>query len=79
MRARTGLVTLLLTRHTSSRSGWGVGRQVVRVLRDQGVDDPAGILDRLPEVAEAEGFIAYAVFEGRTATAAALVELPSGR
>ncbi len=39
-------------------------------------DDPAGILDRLPEVAETPGFLAYAVFEGRTATAAAIVELP---
>jgi hypothetical protein len=56
--------------------GWGVGRQVVRVLREQGVHDPAGILDRLPDVAEVDGFLAYAVFEGRTATAAALVQLP---
>jgi hypothetical protein len=56
--------------------GWGVARQVVRVLRDHGVQDPAGILDRLPDVAEVEGFLAYAVFEGRTATGAALVELP---
>jgi hypothetical protein len=56
--------------------GWGVARQVVRILREQGVHDPAGILDRLPDVAEVDGFLAYAVFEGPTATAAALVELP---
>ena len=56
--------------------GWGVARQVVRVLCEAGVEDPAGILDRLPDVAEVDGFLAYAVFEGRTATAAALVELP---
>ena len=56
--------------------GWGVGRQVVRVLREARAEDPAGILDRLPDVAEVDGFLAYAVFTGRTATAAALVELP---
>jgi hypothetical protein len=56
--------------------GWGVARQVVRVLREASVHDPEGILDRLPEVAEVDGFLAYAVFAGRTATAAALVELP---
>jgi hypothetical protein len=56
--------------------GWGVSRQVVRILREAGVTDPAGILDRLPDVAEVDGFLAYAVFEERTATAAALVELP---
>lgn len=56
--------------------GWGVSRQVVRILREAGVTDPAGILDRLPDVAEVDGFLAYAVFEGRTATAAALVQLP---
>jgi hypothetical protein len=56
--------------------GWGVARQVARVLREKGVEDPDGILDRLPDVAEREGFLAYAVFEGRSATAAALVQLP---
>jgi len=56
--------------------GWGVSRQVVRVLRESGVEDPAGILDRLPDLAEVDGFLVYAVFEGLTATAAALVELP---
>ena len=56
--------------------GWGVARQVARVLRDAGTDDAAGILDRLPEVAETPGFLAYAVFAGRTATAAAIVSLP---
>ena len=57
--------------------GWGVARQVVRVLRDQGVQDPAGILDRLPDVAEVEGFLAYAVFEGRTAVSYTHLTLPT--
>ena len=69
MRARTGLVTPAPDGPHVEQVGWGVARQVVRVLRAAGVDDPAGILDRLPEVAEAPGFLAYAVFEGRTATA----------
>ena len=76
MRARTGLVTPAPDGPHVEQVGWGVARQVVRVLREAGVEDPAGILDRLPDVAEAPGFLAYAVFEGRTATAAALVELP---
>ena len=56
--------------------GWGVARQVVRVLREarRSTTRP-GSSTGCPEVAEAQGFLAYAVFEGRTATAAALVEL----
>jgi hypothetical protein len=76
VRARTGLVTPAPDGPHVEQVGWGVARQVVRVLRENGVEDPAGILDQLPEVAEAPGFLAYAVFEGRAATAAALVELP---
>ena len=76
MRARTGLVTPAPDGPHVEQIGWGVARQVVRVLREAGVVDPAGILARLPELAEAPASLAYAVFEGRTATAAALVELP---
>ena len=76
MRARTGLVTPAPGAPHVEQVGWGVARQVVRVLRGQGVEDPDQVLDRLPVLAETDGFIAYAVFEGRTATAAALVRLP---
>jgi hypothetical protein len=48
---------------------------MVRVLRERDVDDPAGILERLSDLAEVPGFLAYAVFVRRTATAAALVSL----
>jgi len=76
VRARTGQVTPAPDGPHVEQVGWGVARQVARVLRDRGVDDPGSILERLPEVAETPGFLAYAVFEGRTATAAAIVELP---
>jgi hypothetical protein len=76
VRARTGLVTPAPDGPHVEQVGWGVARQVVRVLREAGVEDPAGILERLPESAERPGFLAYAVFEGLTASAAALVELP---
>jgi hypothetical protein len=75
VRARTGLVTPAPGGPHVEQVGWGVARQVARVLREQGVDDPDGVLDRLPHVAETPGFLAYAVFEGRTATAAAIVLL----
>jgi hypothetical protein len=76
MRARTETVAPAPDGPHVEQVGWGVARQVVRILREQEVNDPAGILDRLPDVAEVDGFFAYAVFKGRTATAAALVELP---
>ncbi len=75
MRGRTGLVMPAPDGPHVEQVGWGVARQVVRVLREQGAEDPAGILDRLPDVAESDGFLAYVVFERRTATAAAIVEL----
>ena len=75
MRARTGLVTPAPDGPHVEQVGWGVARQVARVLREQVVEDPSGVLERLPQVAETPGFLAYAVFEGRTATAAALVLL----
>jgi hypothetical protein len=75
VRARTGLVTPAPDGPHVEQVGWGVARQVVRVLRETGVDDAAGILDRLPELAEVSSFLAYAVFVRRTATAAALVSL----
>jgi hypothetical protein len=76
VRARTGLVTPAPDGPHVEQVGWGVARQVVRVLRERGVEDPHLLLDRLPEVAETAGFLAYAVFSGRTATAAAIIELP---
>ena len=76
MRTRTGQATPDPDGPHVEQVGWGVARQVVRVLREHDVDDPASLLERLPEVAETPGFLAYAVFEGRTATAAAIVELP---
>jgi hypothetical protein len=76
VRARTGLVTPAPDGPHVEQVGWGVARQVVRVLREQEAPDPDGILDRLPDLAEAPGFLGYAVFDGRTATAAALVALP---
>jgi hypothetical protein len=76
MRARTGLVTPAPGGPHVEQVGWGVARQVVRVLRERDTEDPSLVLDRLPDAAEAPGFVAYAVFEGRTATAVALVELP---
>jgi hypothetical protein len=75
VRARTGLVTPAPDGPHVEQVGWGVARQVARVLREQGVEDPDGVLDRLPQVAETPGFLAYAVFERRTATAAAIVLL----
>jgi hypothetical protein len=75
VRARTGQVTPAPDGPHVEQVGWGVARQVVRALREQDPDDPEGILDRLPDVAEVPDFLAYAVFEGRTATAAALVAL----
>ena len=77
MRARTGLVTPAPGAPHVEQVGWGVARQVVRVLREQGVEDPDQVLDQLPEQAETDGLLAYAVFESRTATAAALVRLPN--
>jgi hypothetical protein len=77
VRARTGLVTPAPDGPHVEQVGWGVARQVVRVLREHDVVDPADILDRLPELAEVPGFLAYAVFVRRTATAAALVSLGS--
>ena len=78
MRTRTALATPDPDGPHVEQVGWGVARQVVRVLREHEVTDPSGVLDRLPDVAETAGFLAYAVFEGRTATAAALVALPDG-
>jgi hypothetical protein len=75
VRARTGLVTPAPDGPHVEQVGWGVARQVVRVLRESGADDSAGILERLPELAEVSSFLAYAVFVRRTATAAALVSL----
>jgi hypothetical protein len=77
MRARSGLVTPSPYGPHVEQVGGGVGRQVVRVLREQGADDAWGILERFAELAEVPSFLAYAVFVRRTATAAALVSLGS--
>lgn len=73
MRARTGLVTPTPGGPHVEQVGWGVARQVVRVLREQGAEGE--LLGRLPDLAERPGHLVYAVFRGRTATAVALVEL----
>ncbi len=77
MRAPTGGVTPAPRGPHVEQVGWGVARQVVRVLREQGAEDD--LLDRLADLAERPGHLVYAVFAGRTATAVALVELPAGR
>lgn len=53
--------------------GWGVARQVARLLAEQ--VGPRSLLEELPARAEEAGWAAYAVFEGRTAVAVALVHL----
>lgn len=57
--------------------GWGVARQVARALLEQ--VGPAPLLEELPERAEAAGWAAYAVFEGRSAVAVALAHLVGPR
>ncbi len=57
--------------------GWGVARQVRRVLREADAGHDA-FLDRVVERAEAPGHLAYAVFQGRTAVALALVRVGPG-
>ncbi len=56
--------------------GWGVARQVARVLREAAGDDD--VLDEVVEHAEAPGHLAYAVFLDRTAVALALVRVGPG-
>ena len=58
--------------------GWGVARQVARVLAAE-LEQVPTLLDDVVRLAEAPGFLAYAVFEGRTALAVALVSLPGDR
>lgn len=55
--------------------GWGVARQVATALVPA---DPgeAALLADIVRLAETSGFLAYAVFERRTALAVALVSLP---
>ncbi|KQT94227.1 hypothetical protein ASG49_04825 [Marmoricola sp. Leaf446] len=71
-RVRAGQVTPAPGGPHVEQVGWGVARQVARLLAAQ-VDDP--LLARLPELAEAPGHVVHVLFERRTATAAALVEL----
>lgn len=71
-RIRAGQVTPAPGGPHVEQVGWGVARQVARLLGEQ-VDDP--LLARLPELAEAPGHVVLVLFERRTAAAAALVEL----
>ncbi len=71
-RIRAGQVTPAPGGPHVEQVGWGVARQVARLLAEQ-VDDP--LLARLPELAEAPGHLVHVLFERRTATAASLVEL----
>lgn len=75
---RTTLLTGLVEPSTLGpfveQVGWGVARQVVRRLADDGLEQDE-LLAALPDRAEAPGWVAYAVFAGRTAVAVALVHL----
>ena len=74
--APTGLTTPAPGAPHVEQIGWGVARQVADLLRAQ-VDEPAlELLADVVRLAETPGFLAYAVFEGRTALAVALVSLP---
>jgi hypothetical protein len=69
--------------HHVEQVGWGVARQVARVLEARvlgaGSDGCVpGLLADVVRLAEVPGFLAYAVFEGRSAVAIALVSLPGG-
>ncbi|GAB3992428.1 hypothetical protein [Nocardioides marmoraquaticus] len=74
----TGLVEPSTLAPFVEQVGWGVGRQVVRRLHADGVEVGV-LLDELPDRAEAPGWAAYAVLEGRTAVAVALVHLAGER
>lgn len=75
---RTTLLTGLVEPSTLGpfveQVGWGVGRQVVRRLVEDGLEED-DLLAGLPDRAEAPGWAAYAVFAGRAAVAVALVHL----
>ncbi|SDS31448.1 hypothetical protein SAMN04488570_1607 [Nocardioides scoriae] len=76
--ARTGLVTPAPDGPHVEQVGWGVARQVARVLGEALAAqdrEPPAVLAELSGLAERPGFVAYVVFAGRTATAAALVQL----
>ena len=57
--------------------GWGVARQVSRLLTGPGGSSGDDVLlEDVVRLAEAPGFLAHAVFLGRTAVALSLVSLP---
>lgn len=58
--------------------GTGVARQVARRLDPSGARDET-LLALLADAAEEPGFVAYAVFEGRTAVALALLRIEADR
>ena len=76
--ARTGQVTPAPDGPHVEQIGWGVARQVARVLAEalagQGRGAPA-LLAELSGLAERPGFVVHVVFAGRTAVAASLVQL----
>lgn len=76
--ARTGQVTPAPDGPHVEQVGWGVARQVARVLGDaldaQGRGRPA-LLEALSGLAERPGFVVHVVLAGRTAVAASLVQL----
>jgi hypothetical protein len=79
MRAATGRVSPAPGAPHVEQVGWGVARQVARELASR-VDGPVpALLEDVVRLAEAPGHLVYVVFEGRTATAVALVALPHPR
>ena len=77
--AETGRVTPAPDALHVEQVGWGVARQVALSVAD-GRDDPEGappLLEDVLRLAEAPGFVAYAVLEGRRALGVGLVSLPA--
>ncbi|MCW2865920.1 MAG: hypothetical protein JWR20_108 [Marmoricola sp.] len=73
--AETGRVTPAPDALHVEQVGWGVARQVARSVAASRGDAPA-LLEDLVRLAEAPGFLAYAVLEGRSALGVGLVSLP---
>lgn len=75
--AETGRVTPAPGALHVEQVGWGVARQVARAVADRR-DDPGGppsLLEDVVRLAEAPGFLAYAVLAGRSALGLGLVSL----
>ena len=74
--ARTGRVTPAPGGPHVEQVGWGVARQVARAMTPLLGEPAPELLDDVVRLAEAPGFLAYAVLAGRDALAVALVSLP---